>query len=588
MWHRFTPELQETVRQALCAADNDSRKDISTRHLLMGLCHVRTGRATQILDRLHARPFEGSAPTEPGTDSGERSLTPAARKAVHRAYAEAVAWGEQSIGGEHLLFGLLRTSESEASALLDQAGVTLQTATEALFALEPDRYIVPEGVRLPETGARTVAKWRHQATQKANLAKRAAGAFQMLPQEPILITFLARPIRIRYPHWFFRRLRARGLYFSSLAGGWIVSDYENATRVLKDPAFSAARYDWQLISGSPLHPLIDREFNPLFGYLSRQMLFLDAPEQTRLRSLVSRQFTPRVLEAMRTQIQEVTDNLLDRVRSARQMDVVEDFAFPLPATVIARLLGVPDGDLNEFRAWSDDFVRFIGGQSSLAEELRAYYSLTKLGTFFRQAIERARHSPKNDTLISLFVHAQDAEGTRLTDEEIITNAMLLLAAGHETTTHLIGNGLRLLLQFPDARRELQANPEKWNAAVEEMLRFEPPVQWTSRIARAATSVAGTPIGVGEWVNVALAAANRDPARFPDADRFDIDRPDNKHLSFGSGPHYCLGAALARMEGAIALATLLRRFPNIRLADRTPHWRNDFTFRAQTKMPVSLR
>lgn len=589
MWHRYSDELRTVVYKALEAADAEGRKDISTGHLLWGLTDTKAGISAEVMRRLKVpiQTMLDAERCEPDAPTSERTLTPAAREAVEWAYKEAVALDGHRIHTDHLLLGLLRASEGDAARWLDTQGVTLRTATEALFAIEPHRFRVPEGVSLPNASARRVKETRHTLERKTNNVKRAVGALSQLPKEPILISFVARPLRVEYPHWFFRNLRARGFYHSQLAGGWIATDYEDAMRALKEPAWSAARYDWQRIAGYRLPPLLDREFNRMCGSLAQEMIFLDAPEQTRLRSLISRQFTPRVIENMRQQIQQITDRLLDAVETNGEMDVIHDFAFPLPATVVARLLGIDDSDLNEFRRWSDDFVKFIGGQSNLAEEFSAYHSLKRLAEYFGREIARLRTQPKNETLLSLFVHAEDPDGSRLTDTEIITNSMLLLAAGHETTTHLIGNGLILLMRHPEARKRLQADPSLWSSAIEEMLRFEPPVQWNSRVAREDTELHGVQIRKGEWVNIALAAANRDPARFSNPDVFDITREDNKHLSFGFGPHYCLGAALARMEGSIALSTLLRRFPNLRLAGRKVHWRVDFTFRAQTKLPITL-
>jgi cytochrome P450 len=279
---------------------------------------------------------------------------------------------------------------------------------------------------------------------------------------------------------------------------------------------------------------------------------------------------------------------LDAAEKHGRMDVIADFSFPLPATVIARLLGVCEDDIDQFRQWSDDFVRFIRGDNDLAADLRAYHSLRVLTPYFCQAIARVRAAPDDVCLLSLFANAEDEDGARLTEDETIANGLLLLAAGHETTTHLIANGLLLLLQNPGQFRRVRENPSRMASAVEEMLRCAGPVQWTSRVAKQDLRWNGQTIKRGEWVNVCLAAANRDPARFPNPNAFDVCREDNKHVAFGFGPHFCLGAALARMETEIALSTLLRRFPDLRLADREPHWRSDFAFRAQTELPVILR
>jgi cytochrome P450 len=590
MWHRFTGNLRNAICDALSEANGEGAKDLSTLHILTGLAGPRVGAAADILRRLGitertlkvAKEAEAPAPTR------ERSLTPMAREAVERAYAEAVSLGDNYLGTEHFLLGLLRVPDGAAARALEGQGVMLQRAAEALIAEQPWRVRVPAGASVPGAFSRRLRAVLQSTRAKVKKLGRMAVALTQLPRDPIIASFVLSRWRIRNPYPFFRRMREIGFYFSQAAGAYIVADYEGAQKALREPSLSARRFDMTLYSDTPLPPLIEREFNTLCGGLSRQMLFLDAPEQTRLRSLVSRQFTPRVIEAMRTQVQKVTDRLLDTAEAKGRMDVIADFSFPLPATVIARLLGVCEDDLDQFRRWSDDFVRFIRGDNDLAADLRAYHSLRSLTPYFRQAIARVRAAPDDVCLLALFANAEDEDGTRLTEDEIIANGLLLLAAGHETTTHLIANGLLLLLQNPEQLRRIREDPSRMAAAVEEMLRCAGPVQWTSRMAKQDVPWNGQTIKRGEWVNVCLAAANREPARFPNPDAFDICREDNKHIAFGFGPHFCLGAALARMETDIALSTLLQRFPNLRLADREPHWRSDFTFRAQTKLPVTLR
>jgi hypothetical protein len=591
MWHRYSNDLREAILRAYRIAQSEGMVHLSTRHLLMGL--TTAGVTAAIIQRLGGKdslvgavpPLLESVPDRevlPG-------LTPAARVAVDLSYREAAYLGDQYLETEHLLLALLRVPDSEAGSLLKQEGITRENVARELMELHTWRTIAPEGTEVP-MGWQLSGRNLYQAVRKRlQVLRRILLALTQLSADPVVASIVFTQQRLTYPHRFFRRLRERGLYFSRAADGWVVSSHEDVQTALREPLLSARRFDLAFLEETaPLPPVIDREFNVLCSGLSQQMLFQDAPDQTRARSLVSRQFTPRVLTAIRTQIQTIADQLLDKVVQRDEMDLIADFAFPLPATVIARLLGVNDGDLIQFKSWSDAFVHFIGGQNSLEEDLRAYDSLRALNGYFHQVVASVRQSPDDTNLLSLLANAVDEQGTRLTDEEVTMNGMLLLAAGHETTTHLIGNGLLLLFQHPQVMRELQEDPTLMPGAVEEMLRYEGPVQWTNRIALSHFSFKGVNIKRGQAVNIALAAANRDPARFSDPDVFDIRRKDNRHVAFGSGPHFCLGAALARMEAEIALNTLLRRFPGIRRADAKADWRRDFTFRAQRKLRVYLR
>lgn len=355
--------------------------------------------------------------------------------------------------------------------------------------------------------------------------------------------------------------------------GWIVSGYDAAMAALKDPRLSADKFSH-----------IAREI-PVFQLLSRMMVFVDPPDHTRLRGLVTRAFTPRVVESLRGTIQRITDDLLEAVEPAGRMDAIADLAYPLPITVIAELLGVPTEHRERFKRWSDDL--FAALEFSPDQDLTALErSLAEMSAYFRARFAALRSAPGDDLLTAL-VQARERED-RLSEDELLANALLLLAAGHETTTNLIGNGLRALLLHPDQWARLRENPSLLPSAVEEALRFDPPVQWTSRIAQEPLTLAGVAIPAGAFVSICLAAAGRDPDVFPDPDRLDIGRAGNKSLAFGFGPHYCLGAALARLEGQIVLGTLARRFPDLRLESESAQWLPLTTFRALKALPVTWK
>ncbi len=510
----------------------------------------------------------------------EATLTREARAAVERAYTLAREMGDTSIGGEHLLLAFVQEpSGSDAGRLLAGRGVTWQRAGCALMAVQTERTRAPEGVAVRGLGARRLRV-------RAKAARTRAGQlFYALTHssKPFMPYLLFRKRTTDNPYPFYARLRRDPFYWDGLIGQWVVTGYADVAAVLAEPRFSHRQFALSSWGVEEPPPLVAREFRRLNGSLGRQMLFLDAPDQTRQRALVARQFTPRVIARLREQIQEITDGLLDAVAPTGRMDVIADLAFPLPATVIARMLGVPADEATQFKKWSDDFIAYIGGETTLTQDLAAYHSLDDLGGYFRAALARRRDDPQDDVM-TLLLRAE-ADGDRLTEEEVIANCLLLLAAGHETTTQLIGNGLLALLRHPEQLALLRADPAKIGPAVEELLRYDSPVQWTSRVTREAFSWRGREFKPGQMVSIALAAANRDPAQFPDPDRLDITRTENRHLAFGTGPHFCLGASLARMEGQIALGALLARFPDIHLERRAAQWSGNFTFRALRTLPA---
>jgi cytochrome P450 len=319
------------------------------------------------------------------------------------------------------------------------------------------------------------------------------------------------------------------------------------------------------------------------------MLFRDPPDHTRLRALASKAFTPRGVETLRGHIQGIVDRLLERVADAPRMDVIEDLAYPLPVTVISELLGVPVGDGDTVKGWSRDVARALDaialpvGPDVIERGRRA---TDEMAGYFRDLIAERRRRPGTD-LLSGLVEAEEA-GDRLTEQELLATCVLLYVAGHETTVNLIGNGLLALLRHPEERRRLQADPGLLSGAIEELLRYDGPVQRTGRMAAYDTEIGGVPIPAGSLVLGLLGAANRDPSRFTEPDRLDLGRAEPRHLAFGSGIHYCLGAALARLEAQVAIATVLRRFPALTLAVECPIWRPSSTLRGLEALPVVLR
>jgi cytochrome P450 len=314
----------------------------------------------------------------------------------------------------------------------------------------------------------------------------------------------------------------------------------------------------------------------------------DPPEHTRLRRLVVRSFTPRVLEALRPAIEKIVHELLDHVEGQATMDVIEDFAYPLPAIVIAQMLGAPDDARESFMRWSKDVVDFVGtGHPDEDRARRNERTLREFREFLEPIVRDRRENPCGD-LMSILASPTE-EGDRLTDDELVSTCIVLLFAGHETTANLIGNGMLALLRRPEQMMLLRARPELAAGAVEEMLRYDSPVQRNRRLASVDVDLHGKRIRAGDSVLVFMGSANRDPKKFESPDVFDIERSPNQHMAFGHGIHFCVGSALSRLEAPIAISALLERFPELRLADGfEERWRHNITFRGLESLEVALR
>ena len=390
---------------------------------------------------------------------------------------------------------------------------------------------------------------------------------------PLLPEFHANP----YP--FYRALREEDPVHESPLGFWVCTRYDDAVMILRDPRFG--REGMGDLLESRLGIAQD-------GSHTRDMLFRDPPDHTRLRGLVSRAFTPRVVEVMRPHIQEIVDGLLDRVEGARAMDIIEDLAYPLPVTVICEMLGVPTADQDVFKGWSNDIARSLDAAILPAgSEVipRGREARVAIADYFRSLIAKRRKEPRSDLLSALI--AAEEEGNKLSEGELVSTCTLLLIAGHETTVNLIGNGLLALLQHPAELRALRDDPALIQTGVEELLRFDGPVQRTGRMTTADVEIGGKHIPKGSVVVAAIGAANRDPAHFADPDRLDVTRQENRHIAFGFGIHFCLGAPLARIEGQVAIGTLLRRRRRLELVSNTPEWRESSVLRGLKTLPVTF-
>ena len=391
------------------------------------------------------------------------------------------------------------------------------------------------------------------------------------------------------PYGAYARLRAEDpVHWCEPWQQWVLTRYDDVQAVTLDPArFSSSGWEATYLGGLDPQvraglPHLERHYGT--GVLSNT----DPPVHGRLRRLVVRSFAPRVLEAIRMDIERLVEKLLDALDGPGVVDLLARFAYPLPAIVIARLLGAPESGAVDFERWSADIVAFVGSGRPLPERAtKADASLNAFRRHLEPLIEEARLRPRDDLISTLA--ARDDDGDRLTPDELVSTCVTLLFAGHETTANLIGNGLVALLRHPAELERFRGEPALAASAVEELLRYDSPVQRLRRRATTDIEIRGSVVHSGDLVMAFTGAANRDPDRFDEPDRLDIARGDTGHLAFGHGVHFCVGAALTRLEAQIALTMLLRRFPRLRLACGAEiRWKPNITFRGLESLPLELR
>jgi len=392
---------------------------------------------------------------------------------------------------------------------------------------------------------------------------------------------LLDPAVLANPYPLFHRLRREDpVHWDPFLHAWVVTRYADVLEVLH--TFSADRTP----TPEQLASMGLAQLAPLAQLMVKQMLFMDASAHTRLRGLASQAFTPARIETLRSHIQEIVDQLLDAVQDRGSMDVIADLAEPLPAIVTAEMLGLPVGDRHRLKAWSANFAEMLGNfQHNPDHARRMLQTVDEMTTYFREAVEEIKRHPREGLIHSLLT--AEIEGDRLTEEEVVANAIITMVGGQETTTNLIGNGVLTLLRHPGQMARLRGDLSLTASAVEEMLRFESPSQHTARLAPSDRQIGGKQIRKRQAVIAVMAAANRDPERFPEPDRFDVARTDNRHVAFGYAAHFCFGAPLARMEGQVAFAALLRRLENIQLEPQDLVWRTNLGLRGLNSLKVAF-
>lgn len=398
---------------------------------------------------------------------------------------------------------------------------------------------------------------------------------------PLSLYHLLDPEVLANPYPLYHRLRSEDpVHWDPYLHAWVVTRYADVQTVFHK--FSANRTPTpEYLTALGLSTLA-----PLARVMVQQMLFLDAPAHGRVRGLASKAFTARRVEGLRVHIQEITDTLLDAVQNKGKMDIIADLAYPLPAIVTAEMLGVPTSDWRQLTAWSADFAQVLGNfQHNPDRAAQVIKSLEEMTSYFKAAIVEQRRHPR-DGLIHAYLTAE-INGDRFSEEEVVANTIVTMVGGQETTTNLIGNGFLSLLRHPDQLDRLRQDPSLLPSTIEELLRFESPSQHTARLAPEDVELGNKLIRKRQAVIAVMGAANRDPERFPDPDRLDIGRQDNRHVAFAWASHFCFGAPLARIEGQTAFATVLRRMPHLQLGIGPISWRENLGLRGLKALPVTF-
>ncbi len=402
---------------------------------------------------------------------------------------------------------------------------------------------------------------------------------------PIKVVFSEEFLQDPYPTY--ARLHEEGpLHFLDVGnkwGVWSIVSHAECSSIAKDPRLSAKRAQ-QLITLLPANR--QAEFSELARMLSLWLIFMDPPEHTRLRKLLNKGFSPAAIEGLRPQVKAIVDRMLSPLKPGSEVDLMSEFAYPMPVRIILEMLGIPQELSETFSEWSRAIAVFRGSPNRTVEDAQAAQdALIGLTDFFRKTVADRRRNKGND-LISLLIDIEE-EGEVLTEEELYAQCIALLFAGHETTRNLIGNGMYTLLKHPQEAAEMRENPEMIRTTVEEILRLESPVQMTARVLKEEMEVCGQRIPKGWTILCMLGAANRDPKQFKDPNQVNLKRLNNQHLAFSAGPHFCIGSQLARLEGQVAFMNLVRRFPKMKLAGPRPEWASTFGLRGLKSLQVTL-
>jgi cytochrome P450 len=582
LWSRMPPRLRRHIVSATEIAGQRGAEAAVAEDLLRCICEDRESAAVFVLESARVAPAELLKRLEVPSQNGEPPRQRAQRldgvllRLLERAAMDADRLHHAHIGTEHVLLATCESPSLPSGQVLNSLGLTPAIAEAAI-----QRWLEEE---MPRRNADI-------PTASAAGVMKVPGFFRKLVKAPAAIykiffrKSLAHPKFVSDPYPLYRWLREREpVRKDPLAPVWVLTRYADIALALKDSRFKKDPFATERLA-APVREQLGVDVNGRSDVETVSMLFLDPPQHTRIRQQFSRAFTPRRIENLRPKIQTLCDRRLDAVMRAGKMDIIETIAYPLPITVIADLLGFPAADYQKFKKWSDDFATALALNAKPEQHAVATRSHEELRAYFDDLAPQLQREP-GDNLISAFLQMEQEPGA-MTREELFINSTLLLAAGHETTTNLIGNGMLALLRHPDQLRLLRDDPSLIESAVEELFRYDSPVQWMSRVVGEPIQLNGIQLEPGTLVLGSFGAANRDPAQFKNPETFDIRRQDNKHLSLGLGTHYCLGAALARMEAQIAVGTIVRRCRNIRLARQKLKWKKGLTFRALEALEVEF-
>jgi len=503
------------------------------------------------------------------------SLESSALRLLDAAASAAQGLGHDHVGTEHIALVLPQLDTLQVGQLFLKMGLTAPAAQEAV------EQWINEGMPRSDGNGRITGLLEKLRLHKLKKLLRAPA----IGWKIFVRRSLGHPRFVSNPYPLYRWLRTREpVRKDPLAPVWILTRYDDVATMLRDAKF---RKDPFALDRLPR--LVREQLDATPDRVDSDavsMLFLDPPQHTRIRSLFARAFTPASLAALRSRIELICRKRLDRVHASGQMELIGDLAYPLPVFVIVEMLGFPAEDYEKFKRWSDEMTASLALNAKPEHHAIAAEARDQLRDYFDRVVLPMKNRPA-DSLISRLLETEGQPGG-LSREEIFSNSVLLLAAGHETTTNLIGNGVVALMQNRDQWAQLVADPLLVESAVEEILRYDSPVQWTSRLTGERMELGGRTIEAGEIILGCVGAANRDPSKFADPERFDIRRANNKHLSFGTGVHFCLGAALARMEAQIALSMLIERYPQMKWTGRKLSWMKGLTFRGVRFLPLALR
>jgi hypothetical protein len=576
---RFPPRMRRAIAAALDAAGAAGCDELAIEHLAATILRDRQSAGVFIIESAGISPddllkrVEKIQPTGPAQLQRAGCLSPATLRVLQTAADVADHWKHEHVGTEHFTLALLSTNSNPVSDLFKNAGLTGPSAEAGLR-----RWIAEKMPRDRRARHRPIIK---HISKLRKILGSPVFAWKIFIQKS-----LAHPGFVRNPYPLYEQLREKyPVRRDPLAPVWVISRHADVQMMLKDQRFlkdpfAVARMPMEIRQQLG----ITTDLAPTTDVQVISMLFLDPPQHTRVRALFSRAFTPKMIAGLRPRIQKIMDERLAPHLSRGQMELIEAVAYPLPVIVIAELLGFPPEDYPLYKKWSDDFTAALSINPTPAEQERATQSREELRAYFDNLIEKnpglapALGPGSGPNLITALLAMENEPGA-LSRDELFINAALLLAAGHETTTNLISNGMIALLKNPDQLQRLRDNPSLIESCVEELLRFDSPVQWASRVVAEEVEMNGVKLEPGAILLASVGAANHDPRQFENPDKLDIARSDNRHLSFGMGIHFCLGAALARMEAQIAVQTLVQRLPNLRLNQKKVRWKKGMIFRA---------